>query len=48
MSFKARKARTTGCRAIATELATGERLTGPLITIGLDKKESWYEKKGSK
>ena len=30
-----------GCRAVATELATGEKLTGPLITIGLGKKEGW-------
>lgn len=34
-----------GCRAVTTELATGERLTGPLITIGLAKKEGWYSKK---
>lgn len=37
-----------GCRAVTTELATGERLTGPLITIGLAKKEGWYSKNGSK
>ena len=37
-----------GCRAVTTELATGERLTGPLITIGLAKKEGWYGKNGSK
>ena len=37
-----------GCRAVATELATGEKLTGPLITIGLAKKEGWYGKNGSK
>lgn len=34
-----------GCRAVTTELATGERLTGPLITIDLAKKEGWYSKK---
>jgi len=34
-----------GCRAVATELATGEKLSGPLITIGLAKKEGWYDKK---
>ena len=34
-----------GCRAVATELATKERLVGPLITIGLAKKEGWYSKK---
>ena len=37
-----------GCRAVATELATGEKLAGPLITIGLAKKEGWYGKNGSK
>lgn len=37
-----------GCRAVATELATGETLEGPLITIGLAKKEGWAGKNGSK
>ena len=37
-----------GCRAVAVELATGEKLAGPLITIGLAKKEGWYGKNGSK
>ena len=37
-----------GCRAVATELATGEKLEGPLITIALAKKEGWYGKNGSK
>ncbi len=37
-----------GCRAIATELATGEKLEGPLVTLGLAKKEGWYGKNGSK
>jgi hypothetical protein len=37
-----------GCRAVATELSTGEKLVGPLITIGLAKKEGWYGKKESK
>lgn len=37
-----------GCRAVATELATGEKLAGPLITIGLAKKEGWFGKNGSK
>lgn len=37
-----------GCRAVATELSTGEKLSGPLITIGLAKKEGWYSKTGSK
>lgn len=37
-----------GCRAWAIEKATGERLEGSLVTIGLAKKEGWYEKTGSK
>lgn len=37
-----------GCRAVATELSTGEKLQGPLVTIGMAKKEGWYSKSGSK
>jgi len=37
-----------GCRATATEKASGETITGPLVTIGLAKKEGWYSKSGSK
>lgn len=37
-----------GCRAVATELASGEKLVGPLVTIGLAKKEGWFGKNGSK
>lgn len=37
-----------GCRAVAMEISTGEKLTGPLVTIGLSKKEGWYAKNGSK
>lgn len=37
-----------GCRAYASELGTGEKLTGPDVTIGMAKKEGWYDKKGSK
>ena len=37
-----------GCRAVVTELATKKKLEGPLITIGLAKKEGWYSKNGSK
>lgn len=37
-----------GCRAWAVELATGERLDGSLVTIGLAKSEGWYGKAGSK
>lgn len=37
-----------GCRAWAIELATGEKLVGTDITIGLAKAEKWYDKNGSK
>lgn len=37
-----------GCRAVTTELATREKLVGPLVTIALAKKEGWYNKSGSK
>ena len=37
-----------GCRACAVELATGEKLEGPPITIGLARKEGWFNKDGSK
>lgn len=37
-----------GCRAWAVEKATGERLDGSLITIGMAKKEGWHGKSGSK
>ena len=37
-----------GCRATATELSTGEVVTGPEITIDLAKKEGWFAKNGSK
>lgn len=37
-----------GCRASATEKATGEKLVGPDITIGMAKKEGWESKAGSK
>ena len=37
-----------GCRAWATERATGEKLTGPLVTIAIAKKEGWFAKNGSK
>lgn len=37
-----------GCRAYATEKATGEKIVGPLITIDLAKKEGWHGKNGSK
>jgi len=37
-----------GCRAWAIEKATGEKLVGSTVTIGLAKKEGWYQKNGSK
>jgi len=37
-----------GCRAWTVEKDTKEKLEGPLITIGLAKKEGWYNKNGSK
>lgn len=37
-----------GCRAWAAELSTGERIEGPLVTIGIAKAEGWYGKKMSK
>jgi hypothetical protein len=37
-----------GCRAVATELATGERLSGTDVTIGIAKAEGWYGRNGSK
>ena len=37
-----------GCRAWANDRANGERLDGPLVTIGMAKKEGWMSKNGSK
>jgi hypothetical protein len=36
------------CYAWATELATGERLEGPKVSIEMARIEGWYEKNGSK
>ena len=36
-----------GCRACATEISTGTLLSGPLVTIGLAKREGWYGKTDS-
>jgi len=36
------------CTATSKDLATGEELRGPTITIAIAKKEGWYSKKGSK
>jgi len=37
-----------GCRAYATEIATGEKVQSIDVTIGMAKAEGWYDKKGSK
>jgi len=37
-----------GCRAYATEKATGETLYGSWVTIRMAKKEGWFSKPGSK
>jgi hypothetical protein len=37
-----------GCIALSKELATGDEIEGPEITIALSKKEGWYQKNGSK
>lgn len=37
-----------GCRAVSTDLKTGEEITGPLVTLQMAKSEGWYDKKGSK
>jgi hypothetical protein len=37
-----------GCRAVATEKATGERLVGTDVTIGIAKSEGWFGRNGSK
>ncbi|MBU9552475.1 hypothetical protein KTE50_28475 [Burkholderia multivorans] len=37
-----------GCRASSTELASGEKIVGPDVTIKMAKDEGWYNKNGSK
>jgi len=37
-----------GCKAWAVEKATGEKLEGSIVTIGIAKQEGWYDKNGSK
>lgn len=37
-----------GCRAYFTEIATGEKLEGPKVTIAMAKNEGWMNKNGSK
>jgi len=36
------------CRAVATDLSTGERIEGPAASIQMAKKEGWHSKAGSK
>jgi hypothetical protein len=36
------------CRAVAIDLGTGETIEGPAVSIGMAKKEGWYQKSGSK
>lgn len=37
-----------GCRAVATEISTGEKLFGTDVTIGIAKSEGWFGRNGSK
>jgi hypothetical protein len=37
-----------GCRAYTTEIETGEKLSGPLVTWAMVKAEGWLNKSGSK
>lgn len=39
---------TWGCKAVATELATGEILEGVTVTMAMAKAEGWYNKAGGK
>ena len=38
----------TKCRAVAVEKTTGEKLTGPTITMDMAQSEGWLSKNGSK
>lgn len=42
------KGDTLACTAVATELATGEELRGPEVTMAMAKREGWATKAGSK
>jgi len=42
------KGETLACMALATELATGEELRGPEVTMAMAKREGWATKSGSK
>jgi hypothetical protein len=42
------KGDTLACTAVATELATGEELRGPEVSMAMAKREGWATKAGSK
>ena len=42
------KGDTLACTAVATEIATGEELRGPEVTMAMVKREGWATKSGSK
>ena len=42
------KGDTLACTAVATEIATGEELRGPEVSMGMAKREGWATKSGSK
>jgi hypothetical protein len=42
------KGDTLACIALATEIATGEELSGPEVTMAMAKREGWATKSGSK
>jgi hypothetical protein len=42
------KGDTLACSAVATEIATGEELRGPEVTMAMAKREGWATKSGSK
>ena len=42
------KGDTLACTAVATEIATGEELRGPEVTMAMAKREGWATKSGSK
>lgn len=42
------KGEAVSCRAFAKEIATGETLYGPSVSIAMAKAEGWYSKNGSK
>jgi hypothetical protein len=37
-----------GCRAVATDKQTGDECVGPLVSIGMAKREGWMSKNGTK